>query len=132
MSPNEARASLSEAGLTVSDDRREEYSNEVDEGRVTGIAPRGEQGNWRPGNTATLIVSLGPRPVPVPNVNDRTIREAVDILEDAGFEVNANLDDGELPLGFRYWDVYRVRSTSPAAGQTALPGSTISLTPGLG
>ena len=53
------------------------------------------------------------------------------IVEGLGFEVNAGIEDGELPLGFKYWDVYKVRATNPKAGTEAPKGSTITLTPTL-
>ena len=47
-----------------------------------------------------------------------TIRDAVDTLEALGFKVNAGIEDGDLPLGFRYWDVYKVRATNPKRTRT--------------
>jgi serine/threonine-protein kinase len=110
----------------------EEYSNSVPSGTVIGINDREGGGNWRPGETVTLNVSIGPRPVLIPeNVVGMTIREAVTTLQGLGFEVNAGIDDGTLPLGFKYWDIYKVRSTNPKAGTTAPQGSTVTLTPTL-
>ena len=57
------------------------------------------------------------------------MRTAVERLQSAGFEVNPNIDDAEIPLGGRYWDVYRVRSMTPEGGTLQRPGATISLTP---
>ena len=86
----------------------------------------------RPGDTVTLVVSKGPEPIAIPSdVVGSTIRDAVDTLEALGFKVNAGIEDGDLPLGFKYWDVYKVRATNPKAGTSAPKGSTITLTPGL-
>jgi serine/threonine-protein kinase len=110
----------------------EEYSNSVPSGTVIGIGERDGGGNWRPGDTVTLRVSIGPRPVQIPeNVVGMSIRDAVGTLEELGFQVNAGIDDGTLPLGFRYWDIYKVRATNPQAGTTAPQGSTITITPTL-
>lgn len=132
MGVSEATTTLTQAGLEVSNEPNEQYDDDVASGVVLGIGAREGGGNWKPGDRVTLNVSLGPRPVKVPNVTGETIRRAVSILENAGFKVNANIEDGDLPLGFKYWDVYRVRATSPAGDSMQLPGSTISLTPGLG
>ncbi|MBM3716108.1 MAG: Stk1 family PASTA domain-containing Ser/Thr kinase [Actinobacteria bacterium] len=112
--------------------RVEEYSNSVDSGDVISYDARSGGGNWRPGDTVTLRVSIGPRPVQIPeNVIGKSIRDAVAQLQGLGFEVNAGIEDGTLPLGFRYWDIYKVRATNPAAGSTAPQGATITLTPTL-
>lgn len=129
-SRSSAERILSQAGLETSVSER--YSNSVASGVVIGIGDRDGEGNWRPGDTVPLFVSLGPEPVEIPgNVVGMTIREAVTALEGLGFEVNAGIDDGTLPLGFKYWDIYKVRATNPKAGTTAPQGSTITLTPTL-
>jgi beta-lactam-binding protein with PASTA domain/tRNA A-37 threonylcarbamoyl transferase component Bud32 len=126
----QAERAMSDAQLQTT--TSEEYSNSVPSGTVIGIGDREGGGNWRPGDTVTLRVSIGPRPVQIPeNVIGMTIRDAVGTLEGLGFEVNAGIDDGTLPLGFKYWDIYKVRSTNPKAGTTAPQGSTVTLTPTL-
>ncbi|MFG6277646.1 Stk1 family PASTA domain-containing Ser/Thr kinase [Microbacterium sp. S16(2024)] len=126
----QAERALSEVQLQTT--RSEEYSNSVPSGTVIGIGDRDGGGNWRPGDTVTLRVSIGPRPVQIPdNVVGMSIRDAVGTLEGLGFQVNAGIDDGTLPLGFKYWDIYKVRATNPKAGTTAPQGSTITLTPTL-
>ncbi|MFS0793592.1 Stk1 family PASTA domain-containing Ser/Thr kinase [Microbacterium sp. 1P10AE] len=126
----QAERTLGDAQLQTT--TSEEYSNSVPSGTVIGINDRDGGGNWRPGDTVTLNVSIGPRPVLIPeNVVGMTIREAVNTLQGLGFEVNAGIDDGTLPLGFKYWDIYKVRSTNPKAGTTAPQGSTVTLTPTL-
>ncbi|CAH0287820.1 Stk1 family PASTA domain-containing Ser/Thr kinase [Microbacterium sp. Bi128] len=126
----QAERAMSEVQLQTT--RSEEYSNSVPSGTVIGIGDRDGGGNWRPGDTVTLRVSIGPRPVQIPdNVVGMSIRDAVGTLEGLGFQVNAGIDDGTLPLGFKYWDIYKVRATNPKAGTTAPQGSTITLTPTL-
>ncbi len=125
-----AERSLDGVGLSTS--VSEEYSNSVASGVVIGIGDRDGGGNWRPGDTVPLRVSIGPRPVEIPgNIVGMSIRDAVAALDALGFEVNAGIDDGTLPLGFKYWDIYKVRATNPKAGTTAPQGSTITLTPTL-
>lgn len=129
-SRSSAERILSQVGMETSFSER--YSDSVASGVVIGIGDRDGEGNWRPGDTVPVIVSLGPEPVEIPgNVVGMTIREAVTALEGLGFEVNAGIDDGTLPLGFKYWDIYKVRATNPKAGTTAPKGSTITLTPTL-
>lgn len=126
----QAEKAMSDAQLQTT--TSEEYSNSVPSGTVIGIGDRDGGGNWRPGDTVTLRVSIGPRPVQIPeNVVGMTIRDAVDTLKGLGFEVNAGIDDGTLPLGFKYWDIYKVRATNPKAGTNAPQGSTVTLTPTL-
>ncbi|CAN3701651.1 Serine/threonine-protein kinase PK-1 [Microbacterium sp. MM2322] len=129
-SQSQAERALNAVGLETS--TTEEYSNSVASGNIIGIGDRDGGGNWRPGDTVPLTVSIGPRPVEIPgNIVGMTIRDAVNALENLGFQVNAGIDDGTLPLGFKYWDIYKVRATNPKAGGTAPQGSTITLTPTL-
>lgn len=129
-SQSAAERALDGVGLKTS--VSEEYSNSVASGVVIGIGDRDGGGNWRPGDTVPLRVSIGPKPVEIPgNIIGMSIRDAVAALDALGFEVNAGIDDGTLPLGFKYWDIYKVRATNPKAGTTAPQGSTITLTPTL-
>lgn len=129
-SRSQAERALDGVGLKTA--VTEEYSNSVASGNVIAMGQRDGGGNWRPGDTVPLRVSIGPKPVEIPaNVVGMSIRDAVKTLEALGFEVNAGIDDGTLPLGFKYWDIYKVRATNPKAGTTAPQGSTITLTPTL-
>lgn len=126
----DAQQILEDAGLEVDENRPEEWSESVPKGSVIAqTAERPGGGLWRPDDTMTLTVSKGPRPIEIPAVTGDTIREAVDKLQKAGFKVNAGIDDIEIPLGAKYWDIYRVCSYSPTG--TAHRGSTITLTPGM-
>ncbi|MGC0371139.1 Stk1 family PASTA domain-containing Ser/Thr kinase [Microbacterium sp. SLBN-111] len=128
----QAQAEKAMSDVQLKTQTSEQYSNSVPSGTVIGINDREGGGNWRPGETVTLNVSIGPKPVLIPeNVVGMTIREAVNTLKGLGFDVNAGIDDGTLPLGFKYWDIYKVRSTNPKAGTTAPQGSTVTLTPTL-
>ena len=132
MSAQAATSTLEAVKLDVTGTPDEEFSDDVDQGDVIGIRGQPEGRNWRPGDPVTLVVSKGPQPIEIPsNVVGMSIRTAVKTLEGLGFEVNAGIEDGELPLGFKYWDVYKVRATNPKAGTTAPKGSTITLTPTL-
>ncbi|MCK3770489.1 Stk1 family PASTA domain-containing Ser/Thr kinase [Microbacterium aerolatum] len=128
MTVSEASSALGEKQIKTS--TVEEYNNDVEEGRVIRTGDREGGENWRPGDTMTLVVSLGPEPIAIPeDIQGQTIRTAVERLEALGFQVNPGIDDNELPLGGRYWDIYKVSSYSPTG--SALPGATITLTPTL-
>lgn len=128
MAIDDAEQALEDAGLAPT--IVEEYSDTATAGTVVRVEPRAQGGNWRPGDAITIVNSLGPQPIPVPDVMGWTIRDAVAELEAAGFKVNANIEDSELLLGFRAWDVYRVRGMDPDAGEDAFRNSVINLTPG--
>ena len=126
----DAQKALEDARLKVADEKPEEWSDSVAKGDVIAqTTERPEGGPWRPGDTVTLTVSKGPQPISIPSVTGWTVRDAVAKLQNAGFTVNANIEDHEMPLGGKYWDVYRVCSYSPTG--SAIRGTTISLTPGL-
>lgn len=80
----EAEKALQGASFTV--DVTEEFSDEVDQGRVISQSPA--QGTAFRGDTIRLVVSKGPENVDVPDVIGRTQEEAVKVLEEAGFTVD--------------------------------------------
>lgn len=109
---------LEAAGLQVSGDRPTEYSNSVDEGAVIGILDRPEEGNWRPGETVTLLISEGPRPIVVPDVSGRTVADAIDALRAAGFEPGTALPE-------LVWGIFTVSRTDPQPGTSHRPGTSV-------
>ncbi|MTE24402.1 Stk1 family PASTA domain-containing Ser/Thr kinase [Microbacterium sp. ZXX196] len=80
----EARDRLEDVGLVVADATEQRYSDAIEEGRVIALVDPGEQA-LSPGDTVTLIESLGPEPFPVPDVVGLTRDEAIAALENAGF-----------------------------------------------
>ncbi len=109
---------LEAAGLQVSGERPTEYSNSIDEGAVIGILDRPEEGNWRPGETVTLLISEGPRPIVVPDVSGRTVAEAMDALRSAGFEPGTALPE-------LVWGIFTVSRTDPEPGTSHRPGTSV-------
>jgi serine/threonine-protein kinase len=94
------------------------------------MAERSEPGNWRPGDTTSLVVSKGPEPVTIPDVAGMTIRQAVEKLESLGFTVDPGIADSPIIFSDNTtWDVYTVKSTDPGIGTTQPKGSTIKLKP---
>lgn len=125
--PDVAGVSVSEASnrlggvqLQVAGDTITRSSDTVESGNVIGIADRDGGGNWRPGDTVTLIVSTGPPLFPVPDVEGKTLAEARDILANAGFKVSYN----------SAWDIFpiaRVTGQSPAAESQQRKNTTVRL-----
>jgi beta-lactam-binding protein with PASTA domain/tRNA A-37 threonylcarbamoyl transferase component Bud32 len=85
---DQARATLTDAGLVVSEGVDEQSSEDIAAGSVISITPRDPEGWWRAGDATTLVVSTGPPTYPVPDVVGFTRDSAADTLRDAGFEVN--------------------------------------------
>jgi serine/threonine-protein kinase len=121
-SVDRATQRLTEVGLQVADDRRQQSSDTIEKGDVIGIADRDGGGNWRPGDRVTLIVSTGPPLFAVPNVVGMTRDQAKSALTKAGFAVEY------LPS----WDLFpdgltKVQSQSPAADAKVVKGTKVSL-----
>lgn len=115
-SRTDAESALEELGLTVN--VTEQYSDEVAAGNVI-FQSEDANATLHEGDSIDLVVSLGPEYVEVPNVFGKQLEEARQILEDAGFQVEVN----QLASFFN-----TVGSQSPAAGEQARRGSTVTIT----
>ncbi|GAA5037045.1 Stk1 family PASTA domain-containing Ser/Thr kinase [Microbacterium fluvii] len=118
---DQAKSDLEAAGLKVSSDVPTEYSDSVAEGIVISMRDRAEKGNWRPGETVTLVVSAGPPLFEIPSVVGLTRDQAKAKLDEAGWTYSYN--------GF-LWDVWpddltTVDSQDPAAGEMRTKDTTI-------
>ncbi|WP_457536376.1 Stk1 family PASTA domain-containing Ser/Thr kinase [Streptomyces filamentosus] len=114
----DATASLQEAGLKVTVAPERVHSPE-DAGAVAAQS-LAEGSRAAKGDTITLTVSRGPRPVEVPDVVGMTTDEAREELENAGFEVKV---EKSFPfLGDE------VTGQSVEGGETAPEGSTVAIT----
>jgi beta-lactam-binding protein with PASTA domain len=103
----EAGSVLTSVGLRVSVD--EDHSPTVEEGHVISQSP--EAGTvLRVGDTVTIVISLGPRRFPMPDVVGMTEAQATARLE----ELNLLLDTVDLPSG-----------GSKVVGQRPPPGTTV-------
>lgn len=100
----------------------EEYNNSVEEGHVISVLDRDGGGNWRPGDTMTLVVSLGPQLFAVPDVTGSNRDQAAKTLRDAGFEPTWNLLWTPFPNGLT-----EVTGTDPAAGTMRRAGTQVTL-----
>ncbi len=123
MSPDEARAALTNRGLVVADKSKEEFSDDV----AKGVVIRAElpDGTVRPGDAATLVVSKGEDLVAVPDVVGKVLAEAKAELEGLGFTVKVISDVAEANWGF---PLVTVDQSDPAAGTSIKRGSTVTLT----
>ena len=83
--PDQATAALQALGLVVA--TAPDYSNDVPTGVVVGTDPASGGEPVPKGSTVSLIVSLGPRPIPVADVVGLPAAEASDVLEAQGFVV---------------------------------------------
>ncbi|GAA2923248.1 Stk1 family PASTA domain-containing Ser/Thr kinase [Microbacterium luteolum] len=117
-SVQQATQALTDKGLNVLDERVDQYSDTIAEGRVIGYAERTESGNWRPGDDVRLIVSLGPEPIEIPDVSGISIRDAVKQLQDAGFKPVTAAPE-------LVWDIFTATRTDPKAGESRVRGSEV-------
>ncbi|WP_312172700.1 Stk1 family PASTA domain-containing Ser/Thr kinase [Microbacterium sp.] len=123
MSVDEATRTLTDKQVVVSGEIDYRFSDEVDKDIVIGVQDRAEEGNRRPGDTVTLIVSKGPELFPVPDVSNRTLIDAKSILEDAGFTASYAAW-GDLP-GFA--ELARVTGQDPGADKQLPRGGNVKL-----
>ncbi|KHK96934.1 serine/threonine protein kinase [Microbacterium mangrovi] len=130
LSVDAATQKLTGVGLKVSGDTVKQSSSSVPKGDVIGMGDRPGGGNWRPGDTVTLIVSTGPPLFAVPSVVGMTRDDAKQKLTDNGFQVSYNplwdavvngltKVDGETPDG---------SAICNSDGTMCAKGSTIDLT----
>ncbi|ALJ20821.1 serine/threonine protein kinase [Microbacterium sp. No. 7] len=112
----EAADALGQVG--VSTEVAEEYSDDVEKGRVIRVADRADGGLFRPGDTVTVVVSLGPELFAVPDVLGESVADAIQILRDAGFEPGTAVPE-------IVWSLFSVSSTNPAPGELVPLGTSI-------
>ncbi|MBB2976209.1 serine/threonine-protein kinase [Microbacterium endophyticum] len=122
LSVGNATSTLEDVGLQVSDNQITTTSDSISKGDVIGIGDRDGGGDWRPGDTVTLIVSDGPPLFPVPDVIGMTRDEARSAIEDAGFSVNFAVFWNAFPDGLT-----EVTATDPTASSQIVKGATVYL-----
>ncbi len=112
-----AAATLGGQGFQVA--TTDDFSDTVPAGSVISQTPAGNS-TADHGSTVTLVISQGPHLVPVPDVVGQQLKQAQQLLAQAGFQVQVNNVLG----GF----FGTVRSQDPAAGTQAPNGATVTLT----
>jgi eukaryotic-like serine/threonine-protein kinase len=114
----DARAELRDLELKLTQSG-EEYDKKVPAGQIISQDPSAGV-NVPRGSTISVVVSLGPPLVEVPNVVDMPVDEAIAELEKAGFDTEVYEPFGISPLN-------RVASQDPEGGTKAPLGSTVRL-----
>ncbi len=115
LSPDDAKATLGEAGL-VGVDGSQDFNDEIPEGEVYQAVASTDP--VRPGDSITLNISRGPEPVTVPTtLNGMSWTEAKPLLTDLGFDLQYNAVADAFP------DTFKVSATDPAGGASVPKGS---------
>jgi len=112
-----ARSTLRDAGFEVTTSSA--HSASVPAGSVISQSPA--SGSGYRGDTVSLVISLGPEMVQVPDVFQQPEAEARAQLEAAGFAVAVEYQQGSAVFGLVY-------EQSAAAGTELAKGSTVTLT----
>jgi serine/threonine-protein kinase len=110
-----AAAALTAAGFTPT--QANVYSSSVPAGQVIGTSPDPSAGPAPFGSTVTVNVSLGPQPVPVPNLSGDTVAQATTTLQSKGLTVGAVYGPAKG----------KVFLTTPDAGTNVPPGTAINM-----
>ena len=119
----DARQAIVAAGLYV-EAVRHRFDGEVAQGHVIRVRP--ETARLPRGTSVILIVSDGPKPVPIPDVGGMTEHRAVQVLTGRGFDVVIEEDfSKKVARG-------RAIGTDPEEGTELQPGDTITLRISLG
>ncbi len=111
-----AAAALSAAGFVPV--QGQDYSPSVPLNQVIGTSPDPSSGPQPFGSKVTVVVSLGPKPVVIPNVSGSSVATATSTLDALGLKVAGPYG----PPGST-----TVLSTDPAAGTSVQPGTTVNL-----
>jgi serine/threonine-protein kinase len=120
----DATAELTDLGLRVT--VNEEFDDDVAEGNVIRTEPAaGEE--VQSGDTVLLVVSLGPRPVTVPDLTNMTEGEATQALNDVGLVIRVS--NSTQPVADQGQDGLVVDQI-PGPGTTADRGDTVTVTLG--
>ena len=112
----EAEQALEGAGFVV-DDSRTKFSTEVERGRVMKQTPA--DGRLQPGETVTLVVSLGPKHFTVPDFRGRSKEDAQALADQYGLVVAfSTVPNTSGTIVF---------SQNPGVGATVTYGDTVTL-----
>jgi eukaryotic-like serine/threonine-protein kinase len=113
-----AAKKLTKAGFRVSE--VEQNDDTVKKDHVIETRPT-EGTPLEKGSTVTLVVSLGPEQASVPDETGKTLDDARNDLENAGFKVSVTRQESTQPVD-------TVLSQNPTAGGQAPKGSLVTLT----
>jgi serine/threonine-protein kinase len=122
----EARSLLEHAHLTLAEPPKQQFSDRP-EGVIIAIENVPANGKAPRNSAIDVVVSKGPKPVPVPKVVGATVEDATKALEDAGFAVDASKTKFSTDV-----ERGRVIRQNPADGKLLQPGQTVTLVVSLG
>lgn len=121
---DQATAAFDAVGLTIGA-QDGQFSDDVPEGQI--ISAKVQDDPAVKGTAVDLVVSKGPAPISLPDVQGKTINDATSTLENLGLKVSVP-DCTNILCGFYDWKAsLPVASTDPAAGTTVHRGDTITL-----
>jgi beta-lactam-binding protein with PASTA domain len=113
---DEARQALGDEGFVV-DDSKTKFSTEIERGHVISQDPAG--GKLQPGETVSVVVSLGPKHFAIPDFRGRSKNDARALADQYGLVVVfSTIPNTSGTIVF---------SQSPGAGSTVTYGDTITL-----
>jgi len=118
LTPAQARAALESEGFIVIE--RREFSETVPKDSLIGTDPKTNT-KLPPESTIALVISDGPKPVPVPSIAGKTFEQAADILRNAGFSPVKREDFSDTVAAGQ------IIGTDPATGAEIQRASTVSI-----
>ena len=121
----EAKILLERAHLTLAEPPKQQFSDQPD-GVIIAVTTELVDGKAPRNSAIEVVVSKGPKPVPVPNVVGATVEDATKALEDARFVVDASKTKFSTDV-----ERGRVIRQNPADGLLQ-PGQTVTLVVSLG
>jgi serine/threonine-protein kinase len=113
----QARAALTKVGLKL-EEGEEQFSDTVDAGDV--ISQSNEEDPLSQGGTVQVILSKGPELVTVPDVQGKSVADALTALQNAGLNPSTSAP-GYLQ------QILRATGTNPAAGSQVRKGSSVTV-----
>ncbi len=120
MDKQSAIAYINSLNMGISIEIEEGESDVIEEGRVISTSPA-EGNQIHAGDVITLVISNGPKKVPVPDVEGKTQEEAEDILEAADFTTTIGYDFSDTI------ELEKVIRTEPGSSEEVEPGSEVKI-----
>ncbi|WOC31036.1 MULTISPECIES: Stk1 family PASTA domain-containing Ser/Thr kinase [Caproicibacterium] len=113
-----AEQTLRESGLVAV--FQEQSSDTIEEGKAVSTDPSAGT-SIEKGKNVTVYISTGPGELSIPNVTGQTLDQATAVLTNAGFKVNASVQDNTGK------EANYVVGTTPEAGSSAKKGDTVTI-----
>jgi serine/threonine-protein kinase len=114
LTPERAKQTLEAAGLSLGN-QTQAPNDKVPKGQIVDQQPAAGK-EAKPGSSVDVVVSSGPKQIPVPNVVGSSVEDAVQALWNAGFGYTVETVQSNQPAG-------TVVATDPGAGTLLDPSS---------